>query len=123
MMTESMDPATVIQRQLDAFNTRDVDAILAIYSDEAKMFEHPATLIASGSTALRERFTARFSEPNLHAVLLDRVVMGNIVVDHERVKRNFPEGAGSIELMMIYEIQHGRIANAWSITGVKTLEL
>jgi hypothetical protein len=31
----------------------------------------------------------------------------------------FPEGAGEIELVMIYEVQNGRIAKAWSIAGEK----
>lgn len=48
--------------------------------------------------------------------------MGSIVVDHERVTRTFPEGAGEIELVMIYEVQNGRIARAWSIVGPKILD-
>jgi hypothetical protein len=120
-MPSLLDPESVVQRQLDAYNARDIDALLAIYADDAQMFEHPATLLASGSAALRERFTARFQEPNLHAALLQRLVMGNIVVDHERVARTFPEGTGTIELIMIYEVQQGRIVKAWTITGAKTL--
>jgi hypothetical protein len=111
----------VVQRQLDAYNARDVDALLAIYADNAQTFEHPATLLASGSAALRERFTARFQEPNLHAKLLKRMVMGNIVVDHEQVTRTFPEGPGTLELVMIYQVQGARIIKAWSIPGPKTL--
>lgn len=114
-------PETVVQRQLDAYNARDVDALLAIYADDAQLFEHPATLLARGSAALRERFQARFQEPDLHALLLQRMVMGNIVIDHERVTRNFPEGRGEIELVMIYEVAHNRITRAWTIAGAKTL--
>lgn len=116
------DPAAVVQRQLDAYNARDVDALLATYADDAQTFEHPAKLLASGSDQLRERFTVRFQEPNLHAALLKRVVMGHIVVDHEKVTRTFPEGPGTLELMMIYDVQNGRIARAWSIAGAKLLD-
>ena len=116
------DPAAVVQRQLDAYNARDVDALLATYADDAQTFEHPAKLLASGSTQLRERFQVRFQEPNLHAALLKRVVMGHIVVDHERVTRTFPEGPGTRELLMIYDVQNGRIARAWSIAGAKRLD-
>jgi hypothetical protein len=59
---------------------------------------------------------------NLHATLLSRTVMGHVVVDHEEVRRTFPEGPGRLELMMIYEVQHGRIARAWTIAGPKTLD-
>ena len=116
------DPAAVVQRQLDAYNARDVDALLATYADDAQTFEHPSKLLASGSVQLRERFRVRFQEPNLHAALLKRVVMGNIVVDHEKVTRTFPEGPGTLELMMIYDVQNGRIAKAWSIAGTKMLD-
>jgi hypothetical protein len=121
-MSPLLDPEAVVQRQLDAYNARDIEALLAIYADDAQMFEHPATLHASGSAALRERFATRFQEPNLEAVLLNRMVMGNIVVDHERVTRTFPEGPGKVELLMIYEVQNGRIMNAWGIAGAKTLD-
>lgn len=119
-MSQSFSPEAVVQRQLDAYNARDIDALLAIYADDAETYEHPATLLARGTAQLRERFAIRFQEPNLHAELLNRSVMGPIVVDHERVTRTFPDGPGTIELMMIYEVRAGRIARAWSITGKKT---
>ncbi len=115
-------PATaVVQRQLDAYNAKDLDALLAIYAGDAQLFEHPATLLAMGTEQLRERFAGRFREPNLHAQLLNRMVMGALVIDHERVTRTFPEGAGTIELIMIYEVRKGRIAKAWSLAGTKRL--
>jgi hypothetical protein len=43
--------------------------------------------------------------------------MGQMVVDFEEVHRTFPEGTGTIRLLMIYEVQSGRIAKAWSIAG------
>jgi hypothetical protein len=117
------DPAAVVQRQLDAYNARDIDALMATYADDARQFEHPAKLLASGSAQLRERTLARFQEPNLHAHLLHRIVSGNTVIDHENVTRTFPEGRGQIELVAIYEVQNGRIANAWFIFGTKMLDV
>jgi hypothetical protein len=113
------DPAIVIQRQLDAFNAKDLNSLLAIYADDAEMFEHPDKLLAKGTAALRERFAVRFQEPNLHAALLARVVMGDTVVDHERITRTFPEGPGTMEVIMIYEVTAGRIIRAWIKAGAK----
>ncbi len=121
MSKPSTEPELVVQRQLDAFNARDLDTLLTIYAENAEMFEHPSKLLASGSAQLRERFSVRFKERDLHALLRRRIVMGNIVVDHEEVTRNFPEGKGTLELIMIYEVQRGRIVRAWSIAGAKTL--
>ena len=115
-------PEAVVQRQLNAYNARDLEALLATYAADAEVFEHPATLLAQGSVELRARYRARFQEPNLHATLLKRAVMGPIVVDHEKVTRTFPEGTGVIEYVMIYEVRHGRIAKAWSIVGTRILD-
>jgi hypothetical protein len=48
--------------------------------------------------------------------------MGQTVIDYEEVFRTFPEGSGSLRLIMIYEISGDRIARAWSIAGEKTLD-
>jgi hypothetical protein len=120
-MSGLKSPEAVVQRQLEAFNARDLDALLAAYAEDAQLFEHASTLVASGSVELRERFGARFREPNLHATLLNRIVVGAVIIDHERVTRTFAEGAGDLELVMIYEIKDGRIARAWSIPGSRRL--
>jgi hypothetical protein len=122
MMSASDQPEAVVQRQLDAYDSRDLAALLATYADDAEMCEHPSKLLARGTAGLRERFLARFEEPNLHAQLLKRIVMGDIVIDYERVNRSFPEGFGTIELVMIYEVKHGKIARAWLIAGTRNLD-
>jgi putative hydrolase of HD superfamily len=121
-MTPSTSPETVVQRQLDAYNAKDIDALMATYADDAQHFEYPTILLASGATQLRERFITRFSEPNLHARLIKRIVMGEVVIDHEEVTRTFPEGPGGLELVALYEVREGRIAAARFISGTKTLD-
>jgi hypothetical protein len=113
---------SVVQRQLDAYNAKDVGALMAVYAEDAEQFEHPSKLLASGATEIRARFVERFKEPNLHAQLVKRIVSGNIVIDHEAVVRTFPEGSGKIELVAIYEVKNDRIAKAWFIPGEKTLD-
>ena len=117
-------PEAVVQRQLEAYNARDIDALLAVYADDAQAFEHPSTLLASGSAQLRDRFMARLTVgyPDHDAVRAYREGDNHIVVDHEKVTRTFPEGPGSLELLMIYDVQKGRIAKAWSIVGTKKLD-
>jgi hypothetical protein len=105
-------PEAVVQRQLDAYNARDVDALLATYAPDARQYEHPGKLLATGAAEMRARMALRFQEPNLHARLLQRAVMGNIVIDHEEVTRTFPEGTGTVEMVAIYEVVDGRIASA-----------
>jgi hypothetical protein len=124
MQPESLasDPAVVVQRQFDAYNARDVDALVAIYADDARLYEHPDKLQARGSAEIRARFAGRFRESNLHAVLLNRIVVGDLVIDHERVTRTFPEGTGTIEIAAMYEVKTGRITRAWFHLGIKQLD-
>jgi hypothetical protein len=117
----NVTPETIVQRQLDAYNAKDIAALMTIYSADAQQFEHPAKLLADGAAQIRERLVERFKEPNLHARLMNRIVSGNTVIDHEQVTRTFPEGPGRIELVAIYEVQNDRIVKAWFISGPKTL--
>lgn len=111
-MKNSTTPESVVQRQLDAYNAQDVDAFVATYAEDAQQFEYPSTLLTLGTAQLRERITMRFREPNLHARLIRRIVMGDMVIDHEEVTRTFPEGTGKLELVAIYEVRDGRITTA-----------
>jgi hypothetical protein len=111
----------IVQRQLDAYNSRDVETLVGIYHRDAKQFEFPTKLLANGSTEIRQRFVARFAEPNLKATLNSRIIQGKFVIDHETVTRSFPEGPGTIELTAIYEVEAAQIRNAWFIFGAKRL--
>lgn len=91
-------PESIVQRQLDAYNSRDVDVLMTTYADDVMLFEYPDTLPCRGAAQVRERMMARLSDPHLHARLIHRAVMGSVVIDHEEVTRTFPKGTGKIEL-------------------------
>ena len=113
---------SIVQAQLNAYNARDVNAFLATYSDDVELFEHPGKLLAKGLGQMRERYEVRFKEANLHAVITKRIVMGNVVVDHEKIARTFPEGTGVSEAVAIYQVQNGKISKVWLLLGPKTLD-
>jgi hypothetical protein len=114
-------PQAVIQRQLDAYNARDLDALLATYAPDAEQYALHGALLAKGHEAMRQRFAERFREPDLHARLLARTLIGDVVADHEVITRNFPEGPGTLEMLCLYEVKDGLIRKATFATGVKTL--
>lgn len=117
-----MTPAQVVQAQLDAYNAKDLEALLATYAPDAEQFALGGERLARGHAEMRPRFAARFAEPDLHAQLLSRTVMGAIVVDHERVTRNFPEGRGALEMVCIYEVSGGLIRRATFAAGDPVVE-
>lgn len=106
------DAALVVQRQLDAYNAKDLPALLATYSPRAEHHTLHGGLLAQGHEALAERFKARFAEPDLHARLLTRSVVGQMVVDVEQVTRNLPQGPAVVELLCVYEVRDGLIHKA-----------
>lgn len=105
-------PEQVVQAQLDAYNAKDIDALLATYHPEVEHFALHGGVIARGHAELRTRFLSRFSEPDLHATLLHRSAVGPFVIDHERVTRNLPEGVGEVEMLCVYEVCEGVIVKA-----------
>ncbi len=111
----------VVQAQLDAYNAKDIDALLATYAPDAEQYVLHGELLARGHEQMRVRFLARFAEPNLHARLLSRTVIGNVVADLELIARTFPEGLGTIEMLCLYEVADGRIRKASFVTGEKRL--
>ncbi|UDM15836.1 nuclear transport factor 2 family protein [Vogesella sp. XCS3] len=117
-----MSPEQVIQAQLDAYNAKNLDALLACYAQDACMYQYPATLVAQGQDEIRQRMKLRFAEPDLHAQLLRRVVVGEVVIDEEVVTRNFPAGRGKVAMTMIYRVQNGRIVDASTIMGEPQLD-
>lgn len=79
--------------------------------------------LAQGAGAIRQRHVERFEETNLHGRLLERIAVGNVVVDREVVTRTFPDGPGEVDVLAIYEVEHGRITKAWFKMGTPRLHV
>jgi len=121
--TATLDsPEQVVQRQLDAYNAKDMAAWLDCYAPDAEQWMLHGDLLVKGHAAMQARMTARFSEPDLHATLITRTVMDHIVVDHESITRNFAEGKGKVTMLCIYEIHHGLIQQATFALGQPVLD-
>ncbi|NNG25284.1 nuclear transport factor 2 family protein [Telluria aromaticivorans] len=114
-------PLAVVQAQLDAYNAKDLDALMRTYAPDAQQFALHGGLLAQGIDAIRPRYQERFGEPDLHARLLTRSVIGNFVTDLEIVTRNFPEGLGTVEMLCVYEVVDGHIVRASFATGEKRM--
>ena len=111
----------LIEKQLDAYNARDLEAFLAFYSDEAELHSLATGPLGKGKADMRKRYSARFSDSLLHAVIVKRMVMGSTVVDHERIHVTLPEGPGVMEAIAIYEVRDMKIAKVTFISGPRTV--
>jgi hypothetical protein len=115
-------PAEIIQRQLNAYNSKDVEGWLATYAPDAEQFSLHGERLAHGHAEMRSRIITRFLEPDLHARLISRTVMSNIVVDLELITRNFQDGLGTVEMLCVYEVIDGLIQKASFALGQPKLD-
>lgn len=102
-----------VERQLEAYNARDIDAFMHWWAEDCQYYAFPNTLLASNGDEIRARHVERFREPDLYGHLIHRACVGNLVMDHEVVTRNFPEGKGEVDVLCLYEVSDGKIAKAW----------
>lgn len=109
-------PEVIVQRQLDAYNARDLDAFVAKYADDVELYRPPAAAPALvGRAALRDFYAReRFVHVGLHADLLHRSVLGATVIDHERIHGVRP---APFEVVVVYQIVGAQIARSWSFAA------
>ena len=115
-MTQELDPAAFAQRQLDAYNARDLERFVAEYTDDVVVFRLPGTEpILQGRQNLAEHYAKnRFNLPELHAKLVNRMTFGNKVIDHEYVT-GIP--GGPLDVAAIYEVTPAGISRVWFVSG------
>lgn len=106
---QTLSPADVAQGQLDAYNAQDLDAFCRFFSDDVVLADLNGAVSGQGADALRARYAKLFAEnPQNHAELLGRMVVGKVVIDHERITRS-PDTA-PFDAAAIYTIADGKIA-------------
>jgi len=89
----------------------DLDAFAATYTDDVLLYRMPTKEPSTaGKAALRDVYRQRFASPNLHATVLSRMVLGNKVIDHERIVGIREE---AIEAVAVYEVDGGLIRAVW----------
>ncbi|MCF6404527.1 amidohydrolase family protein [Chitinophaga filiformis] len=101
-------PAVLAQEQLNAYNARNIEAFLAPYSDSIAIYDQASgKLLMQGKEQMRQRYAAMFDKAKeLHCQLVNRMVMGNTVIDQERVTG---VGEKPMEAIAVYTIENGKI--------------
>jgi heme-degrading monooxygenase HmoA len=106
----------VVERQLAAYNARDIEAFAACFSDDVELWRPPASEPAmKGKAAFREFYAKeRFAKPGLRAEILGRIVMGTKVFDHERIHgvREAP-----FEMTVAYDVEGRTIRRVYGFAA------
>lgn len=115
-MTADFNPEGFAQRQLDAYNARDIEAFVRECTEDVVAYRLPGTEpVLQGKAAFAAHYASkRFNLPGLHAELVSRMVIGNKVIDHERVTG---VEEGPMEVAAIYEVTPAGISKIWFLSG------
>ncbi|MET0295445.1 MAG: nuclear transport factor 2 family protein [Phenylobacterium sp.] len=101
--------ADIAQAQLDAYNAQDLDGYCSFFTDDLIVSNMNGAVSIQGGEAFRAKYAQVFAEfPENKVELLARIVVGNTVIDHEKVVRR--PGGESFEVAAIYTFAGGRIA-------------
>ncbi|WP_299224555.1 nuclear transport factor 2 family protein [uncultured Psychroserpens sp.] len=103
---ETTSVEAIVQKQLNAYNARNIDAFMATYATDVKLYNYPNQLRTDGYEQMRKSYSEWFKNaPDLNAYIKKRIVIGNKVIDEEQVTAN-----GQIfHAVAIYEVENGKI--------------
>jgi hypothetical protein len=91
-----------VERQVRAYNERDVDAFVACYAEGVVVEDGDGVVLISGRDDLREKYGRLFaSAPNLHGEIVTRIRVGSFVVDEERITGR-PDG--DVHAIAVYRL-------------------
>jgi hypothetical protein len=108
--TIEKSPEEVVQQQLNAYNAHDLEAYLDMYSEDIEVYVFPDSLKTKGKAALRKEYDFVNKTPKLFCKLLNRIVQGNMVIDHEEV---YSFGDKPVYGISIYIVEKGKIAKLY----------
>ncbi|WP_282080233.1 nuclear transport factor 2 family protein [Aquimarina algiphila] len=105
-VVSDISPEHIVQKQVNAYNARDIDAFLSTYSDNISIYNYPNTIRFTGKEEMRTYYEEKFKkEPNLHCKIKHRIVLGNKVIDEEYVTYK----DRNVSVAAIYEVENGKI--------------
>jgi hypothetical protein len=102
--------ADLADQQLLAYNAHNLEAFLAPYADDVEIYTFPNKLDAKGKDQMRKMYQFLNTTPKLYCHLLNRVVQGNMVIDHEEV---WGIGNKPFYGVAIYEMENGKIKRVY----------
>jgi hypothetical protein len=103
-------PEELADQQLLAYNAHNLEAFLAPYADDVEVYGFPTKLQMKGKAEMRKAYAFLNTTPKLYCRLLNRIVQGNMVIDHEEV---WGFGEKPFYGVAIYEMKNGKISKVY----------
>lgn len=104
--TQDQKPEEIVQKQVEAYNSRDIDVFLSFYSEDVKIYSFPNSLESEGKQAMRNNYANFFKNAKiLNCKIKNRIIYNDKVIDEEEVTYN-DKKFGAVA---IYEIKNNKI--------------
>jgi hypothetical protein len=105
-MANEADP---VERQVEAYNRRDIDGFLSCYAPDTVIEDATGTVVMRGHDAMRATYSELFrASPDLRAEIATRICVGEYVIDKERITGR--RGSGDeLRVVAIYHVANGMI--------------
>ncbi len=105
--------AEIVDRQLEAYNARDIEAFAATYHNDIEIHSFSKGLVYKGKSTLVERYGKVFEKlAYLNARSLTRMVQGQTLVDHELAQSSSTSKDDierSVKVIAAYQVEDGLI--------------
>ncbi len=100
------DATAITDAQLHAYNNKDIEGFMELYSKEATFIDYPSDIAFSNLDAVKNRYRKMFKEiPDLKATIKNRITIGDLVIDHEEITI----GKNSQDGVVINKVNNGKI--------------
>ena len=107
--------AALVQRQLEAYNTHDIEAFAAAYAKDVVIFKLPERKTNTrGRKALISQYDRLFKELKPNCRVLSRIIEGNFVIDQEFCVFG---DTHPLRATVIYQIEDKLIRRVWFVKG------
>ena len=112
----SQTPREIVQEQLDAYNDRDIERFASVFSEDIELWTLGDSIPSvKGLFSVKKVYGDLFkTNIDLHSEVLNRTVIGNKVIDYEKIQGLKKDG-GIYYLVMVYEVKDGKIFRATAI--------
>lgn len=114
----SQSPREVAQDQLEAYNNKDIEAFMKVFSSDIELWTLGDSIPSvQGFESVKKVYKNLFEKsPNLHSEVINRTIIGNKVIDYEIITGRSGSKSGTpFYLVMIYEIRDGKIFRATAV--------
>jgi hypothetical protein len=102
----SESPEAIVQRQVNAYNARNIDQFISTYSEDIEIYDAKGKLLMKGHKQMRDGYEGFFKNAtNLYCQIENRIVINNKVIDKEKVRA----GKDTIHAVAVYEVDGGKI--------------